>query len=154
MAIVFKGCVTLPMPGAIGITLPNRLGCGRPNGAYVIIADVNRGPRRIGDRVVEPRSEAIVLAVAAPDKIGARLRNQRAELRIAHDVDPRKRRLLARSQIDDEFLSVLGKAAEAIEVFQLHESQWRGGLFAELPAGRSQLRLHIDRCGRGKLLAQ
>ncbi len=135
VAVVFKGCVTLPMSRAIGVLLPDRLGRGRPNDADVVIADVDSRPGRIGDRIVKPRCEAIVLAISAPDKFGARLGNKRAELWIGHDVDPGKRRLPAGTQIDDKFLSVLGKTAETVEVFQLHERQGRGGLFVELPGG-------------------
>ena len=48
----------------------------------------------------------------------------------------------------------MGKAAEAVEVFQVHESQGRGGLFAELPARHQPPRSHGDRCSRSKLLTQ
>ena len=48
----------------------------------------------------------------------------------------------AGTQIDDVFLSVLGKAAEAVEVFQLHERQRRGGFFAKLLARCQQPRFH------------
>src|SRR6266581_9399228 len=102
------------MPRAIGVLLPDRLRRGRPNDADVVIADVDGRPGRIGNRIVKPRREAIVLAIAAPDKFGAGLGNKRAELRVGHDVDPGKRRLSAGTQVDDEFLSVLGKAAEAV----------------------------------------
>src|SRR5262249_9222440 len=109
MAVVFKCCVPLPVPHAISVMLPDRLGRRRPNDIQVIIANVNGGAWLIGYWVIEPRREALVLAISAPDKFGARLRSQRAELRIRHDVDPRKRRLLIGCQINDEFLSVLGE---------------------------------------------
>src|SRR5207253_5053879 len=134
MAVVFKCCVTMTMPRAIGVLFPDRLGRGRPHDSDVIIADVDGSSEYIGDRVVEPRREPIVLAIATPNKFGARLGNKCAELRIRHDVDPRKRRLPARTQIDNKFLSVLSEAAEAVEIFQLHEWQGRGRFFAELPA--------------------
>src|SRR6266436_4038494 len=125
----------MTMPRAIGILLSDRLWRGRPHDANVIIADVDGGPGRIGNRIVEPRREAIVLAIATPDKFGARLGNKCAKLRIGHDVDPRERRLPARTQIDNKFLSVLCEAAEAVEIFQLHKWEGRGRFFAELPAG-------------------
>src|SRR5215471_20686884 len=136
MAVVFKCCVPLPMPCAISVALPDRLGRRRPNDTQVIIANINGGAWLIGYWVIEPRREAIALAISAPDEFGARLRNQRTKLRIGHDVDPWKRRLLVGCQIDDEFLSVPGKATQPIEIFQLHERQRRRGLFAELPARR------------------
>src|SRR6266513_94962 len=101
---------------AIGVLLPDRLRRGRPNDADVVIADVDGRPGRIGDRIVKPRRDSIVLAIAAPDKFGAGLGDKRAELRVGHDVDPGKRRLPAWAQIDDEFLSVLIKASETNEV--------------------------------------
>ena len=57
-------------------------------------------------------------------------------------------------QINDEFLPVLGKAAETVEVFQFHERQRRRGLFAELAPGQQQPRFRSRGCARGKLLAQ
>src|SRR6058998_357905 len=71
MAVVFKRCVSLTMPRAIGVLLPNRFGRWRPHDADLIIADVDGGSGRIADRIVEPRRETIVLAIAAPDKFGA-----------------------------------------------------------------------------------
>src|SRR5438034_4615092 len=118
---MFKRRVTLTMPRAIGVLLPNRFGRGRPRDAYLLIADVDGGSGRVANRIVEPRRETIVLTIAAPDKFSAGLGNQCAELRVRHDVDPRKRRLSVGPQINDEFLPVLGKAAEAVEVLQFHE---------------------------------
>ena len=66
------------MPRAIGVLFSDRLGRGRPNDADIVIADVDGGPGRIGDRIVEPRREPIVLAIAAPYKFGAGLGDERA----------------------------------------------------------------------------
>src|ERR1700745_3006949 len=132
MAVVFKGCVTLPMPRAIGVLLSNRFRGWRPHDTDLIISNVNCGSGRIADRIVEPRRETIVLAIAAPDTFRAGLGNQSAELRVRHDIDPGKRRACAWTQINYEFLAVLGKAAEAVKVFQFHERQRCGRLFTEL----------------------
>src|SRR6266536_6256829 len=132
MAVMFKRCVTLTMPRAIGVLLPNWFGCWRPNDADLIVADVDCGSGWIADRIVKPRRETIVLAIAAPDTFRAGLGNQCAELRVRHDIDPGKRRACAWTQINYEFLPVLGKAAEAIEVFQFHERKGCGRLFTEL----------------------
>src|SRR6266581_345285 len=43
VAIMFKRCITLTMPRAIGVLLPNRLQCGRPYDADLIVADVDCG---------------------------------------------------------------------------------------------------------------
>src|SRR4030095_3385427 len=92
MAVVFKRGVTLTMPRAIRVLLSNRFGCWRPHGADLIVAHVNGGSGWIEDRSVEPRREAIVLTIAAPNTFRARLGNQCAELRVRYDIDPGKRR--------------------------------------------------------------
>src|ERR1700757_4385150 len=102
MAVVFKGCVTLTMPRAIGVLLSNRFRGWRPHDTDLIISNVNCGSGRIADRIVEPRRETIVLAIAAPDTFRAGLGNQCAELRIRHDIDPRKRCMSIRPQINEE----------------------------------------------------
>src|SRR5213593_922045 len=81
VAVVFKQCVALTMSRAIGILLPNRFGCRRPDDTDLIIANVDGGSGWIGDGIVEPRRETIVLAIAAPDTFRAGLGNQCAELR-------------------------------------------------------------------------
>src|SRR5205823_6509409 len=116
MAVVFKCGVTLTMPRTIRVLLSNRFGCWGPHGADLVIANINGGSGRIADRIVEPWRKTIVLTIAAPDTFRAGFGNQCAELRVRHDVDPRKRRLSVGPQINDEFLPVLGKAAEAVEV--------------------------------------
>src|SRR6266516_6844827 len=132
---MFKRRVTLTMPRAIGVLLPNRFGRGRPHDAYLLIADVDGGSGRIADRIVEPRRETIVLAITAPDTFRAGFGNQCAELRVRHDINPGKRRVCAWTQINDEFVPVLGKAAETVKVFQFHESQRCGGLFTKVSPG-------------------
>src|SRR5206468_10314730 len=79
VAVMFKCCVTLTMPRAIGVLLPNRFGCWRPHDPDLIIANVDGGSGRIADRIVKPRCETIVLAIASSDKFGARLRKQSPE---------------------------------------------------------------------------
>src|SRR4029453_19351146 len=82
MAVMLEGCVTLTMSGAIRVLLANRFGCWGPHGAYLIITDVDSGSGRIADRIVEPGGETIVLAIAAPDTLSARLGKQYTYLRI------------------------------------------------------------------------
>src|SRR4030095_13950714 len=115
MTVMFKRCVTVSVPRTIRVILANLFGCWGPYGTELVFTDVNGGPGRIADRIVEPWCETIVLAIAAPDKFSARLGNQCTELRVRHDIDPGKRCMSTRSQINDEFLSVLSKAAETIK---------------------------------------
>src|SRR4029450_562384 len=153
MAVMFKRCVTLTMPRTIRVLLSNRFRCWGPYGADLVITNVDGGSGRIADRIVEPRRETIVLAIAAQNTFGARFRNQCPELRVRHDIDPRKRCLSVRPQINDEFLSVLGKAAETVKVFQFHKSQRRRGLFVELVSGQQLTRFRGRGGTRSKLLA-
>src|SRR4029450_12523714 len=136
MAVMFKRCVTLTMPRTIRVLLPNRFRCWGPHCADLVITNVDGGSGRIADRIVEPRRETIVLAIAAPDTFGARFRNQCPELRVRHDIDPRKRCMSARPQINDKFLPVLRKATETVKVFEFHKRQRRRACFLELPSGR------------------
>src|SRR6478609_9843955 len=76
MAVMFKRCVTLTMPRTIRVLLSNRFGYRRPHCADLVVTDVDGGSGRIANRIVEPRRETIVLAIAAPDTFGARLGNQ------------------------------------------------------------------------------
>src|SRR5580765_4687635 len=154
MAVMFKRCVTLTMPRTIRVLLSNRFGCWRPHGADLVVADVDGCSGRIADRIVEPRRETIVLAIAAPDTFGPRLGNQCPERRVRHDIDPRKRCMSVRSQVNNEFLPVLSKAAETVKVFQFHKRQRRRGLFVELARGQQLTRLRSCRGARGKLLTQ
>src|SRR4029077_2764907 len=132
MAVVFKYCIALTVSRTICVLLPNRLGCRRPHDTDLIIANVDGGSGWIGDGIVKPRRETIILAIAAPDAFRAGLGNQCAELRVRHDIDPGKWRARAWTQINYEFLPVVRKAADAVKVFQFHESQRRGRLFTEL----------------------
>src|SRR4029434_3655924 len=75
MAVMCKHCVTLTMPRAIRVLFSNRFGRWGPDGADLVITDVDCGSGRIADRIVEPRRETIVLAIAAPNKFAARLGN-------------------------------------------------------------------------------
>src|ERR1043166_5525553 len=59
VAVVFKCGVTLTMPCAIGILLPNRLGRWRPHDTDLIIANINGGSRRIAERIVESWREGV-----------------------------------------------------------------------------------------------
>src|SRR5205823_2380075 len=120
------------MQRAIGVLLTKWFMGWRPHVTDLIISDVDGGSGRIADRIVKPRRETIVLAIAAPDTFCAGFGNQCAELRVRHDIDPRKRRVCAWTQINDEFLPVLGKAAETVKVFQFHERQRRRGLFTKV----------------------
>src|SRR6476620_12451770 len=73
MAVMFERCVTLTMPRAIRVLLSNRFGCWGPHGANLVVTDVDGGSGRIADRIVVPRRETIVLAIAPPDTFGAGL---------------------------------------------------------------------------------
>ena len=75
VAVVLKPGVTLPMPGTVGVLFPDRLRRGRPDGADLIVPYIYGGAGRVGDRIVRPWREAIILAVAAPNAFGTGLGN-------------------------------------------------------------------------------
>src|SRR5690606_9933913 len=65
---------------------------GRPDGAVLLVAQVPRLAVRIRDRVVGPRREAVLAAVARPRVARARLGGEEAEGLVGDDVDPRRGR--------------------------------------------------------------
>src|SRR5687767_14456952 len=116
MAVVFKNGVSLPVPCPIGVHFGDRRWCGGPANTEVVIADVDGAAWRIGDRIVGPWGEAMALTVAAPREAGTGFGNERAKVRVGHDIDPRRRRPRPRTEINGIFLRVLGKAAKPIEI--------------------------------------
>ena len=107
VAVMFENRIALTVSCAVSILLADRQRRRGPEDAEVVVANVNRGAGRIGDRIVEPRREAIALAITVPGESRARLGDERAEVRIRHDVDPGSGSLLAGTEIDRVFFSIL-----------------------------------------------
>src|SRR5690606_41583585 len=92
---------------------------GRPDGAVLLVAQVPRLAVRIRDRVVGPRREAVLAAVARPRVARARLGGEEAEGLVGDDVDPRRGRQTqpgaVRLQADDVLAAVFAEPAVAVE---------------------------------------
>ena len=151
---MLKNRITLPVPHPVSIHLGDWRWRGRPKDPEIVIADVDRAAGRIGDRIVGPLGQAMALAVAAPGEAGTRFGNERAEVRVGHDVHPWRGRMGSLAEVNDIFLRVLGKAAEPVEILQFHEWQRTRRFFAERFSGYPRHRLRADRHRSGELLAQ
>ena len=128
MAVVLEHRVALAVAGAIGVVLANGQRRGSPTRAALVVAQVDDFRLRIAHRIVVPRRQAIGLAVAAPRESQSAFAHQRAEVRIGHDVGPRRGRLASGSQIDRVLAPVRGESAQAVEVRQFEERQRDGRL--------------------------
>ena len=154
VAVVLADRVSLAVPRAVGIDLADRLRRGRPEDAEIVIANVDRATRRIRNRIVRPRREAMALAVAVPGEARAGFRDERAEGRIRHHIHPRRGRLRAGAEVDGVFLSVLREATEAVEIIEFQERQRRRHFLAIALPRRTRHRLRTERHRRGQLLPQ
>ena len=84
-----------------GRALANRQRGGAPKISGIFIADVDRLSGRIADRIIAPWRELVLLRVQRPRAARAIGGDQKAELRIGDDVDPRRRSPLAVIEHDD-----------------------------------------------------
>ena len=89
-------------------------GCGRPDQAGLLIAQVERFARQIGQWVVAPGSQPVLAAVFSPGATRSGFRDQKTKLRIGNHVDPRVRRVLPRLEINDVFFPVGAETAQAV----------------------------------------
>src|SRR5262249_62323153 len=79
LALVTPGRVAEAMAHLVAHGLGQRPGQRRPERAGVLVAHVERFAVRVRDRVVEPRRQPVLAAVAAPGVPGARLAHPEAE---------------------------------------------------------------------------
>ena len=110
-----------PVSRAVRVKFAHRRWRRCPVGPGVFVTHVNRLGRRVGDGIVVPRRQAVRLTVAVPAAAGPRFADHRAEDRIRHDVDPRKRRCRIGREVDRIFAAIHRESAESIEVRQLQE---------------------------------
>ena len=86
----------------------------RPDLRSLLVAEPERLPDRIEDRVVRPRREAVLAAVLAPRGHGARLGHQRAEPLVREHVRPRRGSRAPCQDPDDVLASAGAEPAEAV----------------------------------------
>ena len=98
-----RACAKRVTPAAWRINPRGLLGASRaadpawrPRLAALLVAQEDRLRRRVGDRVVGERRQAVLAAVLRPGEDGAGRRDDRAEARVRDHVRPRQRRLVRR----------------------------------------------------------
>ncbi len=123
MAVVLKDGISRSMPGPVGHRFPDRRHGRRPEGAAFLVADVEGLRGRIEYRIVGPAGQAVALAVAIPGEAGPGFTDHGPEVWVGDDIDPWRRGVRVGAEIYRVFPSIRGEAAEAVEIFQLHEGQ-------------------------------
>ena len=117
---MFETAISAAVAGDIGRReVADRQRCRSPKVARVVVPQVERLARTIADRIVRPRRDLIFAAVDRPCVAAALGSRVEAECGIGDDVDPRRRRRLARPQDRHIFSSVSREAAEPVEEFEV-----------------------------------
>src|SRR5688500_1860553 len=99
MGRMLEPAVAPPMPGDIASGLVADRPCGRaPEIPGSVVGNIERLALRIGDRIVRPRSEMVLLAVDRPRRAASFRADLKAETRIGDNIDPRSRRRLTRTE--------------------------------------------------------
>ena len=120
MGDVLEAAVAPAVAGDIGRReVADRQRRRTPELARVVVPQIERLARAIGHRIVRPRRDLVLAAVDRPGVAAAFCADLEAERRIGDDVDPRRRRRLARPQDRHIFPSVSREAAEPVEEFEV-----------------------------------
>src|SRR5690348_5827256 len=109
----------------------------------MVVADINRLTRGVGDRIVRPGRQLIFVAVQRPSKPGAGLRHEKPEPGIRNYVDPGSRRAQTFTENGDILAPIVRETTQAIEQFELTFRQRHIPAFAGTPYGP---------CRRGRTL--
>jgi hypothetical protein len=142
---VFEAAVASTVTGDI-----NRCGvadgerCRAPDITGLVISDIKSLTLGVADRIIGPRGELVFAAVGRPSVAAAFGRGLEAKARIGDDVDPGRRRRLARAQYRHIFLALRRKSSQSVEEFELGHPELGGPLGA---AGRAFFE-GAYRCGR------
>ena len=109
---------------AVAPAVPRHIGGGvvadrqrrrTPQVAGIVVAQIEHLARAIADRIVRPRRELVLAAVDRPGEAAAFGRHLKAEGGIGDDIDPGRRRGLARAEDRHIFPPVFGEAAKPVE---------------------------------------
>src|SRR5258708_27794130 len=112
--------VALTMASDVGrAVLANRLRSRSPELVGILVANVNHLTRRVGDRIVRPTRNLILLAVHRPCVTTAFDRDLEAERGIGDHIDPRRGCPLAFAERRHVFAAVFCESTEAIEKLDL-----------------------------------
>jgi Ni,Fe-hydrogenase III small subunit len=101
--------------GGAGRRGPRRRG---PDGAGLLVAQVQHLARLVGDRIVPPGSQPVLAGVLRPGVAAARLGDDEAQAPVGHHVHPGRRRRRLRLEVDDvlEQLHLGGPRQRVVEV--------------------------------------
>src|SRR5262245_7769364 len=116
--------MTEAVPHLVRAAAARRPRLRRPEDAALLVAHVERFAVRIDDRVVAPRRQPMLPAVAAPGAAGAAFAHQAAEALVGEHVAPwHGRPLAARRRHVDHVLAAAGReAAEAVRQEPLRDT--------------------------------
>ncbi len=112
--VVLEDAVSEAVPALVPRAAAGGQRSGRPEGARLLVPDVERLPAAVADRVVVEGGQAELVSVLHP-RVGApALADDRPDVGTRDHVRPRRRRGLPGLQADDVFAAVGREAAEAV----------------------------------------
>ena len=117
---MLESAVAAAVAGRVG---RRRVADGRrgraPHIARFVVAQIEGFAATVANGIVRPRGELVLATVDGPGVAAALGSRLEPECRIGDDVDPRRRRRLARSEDRHVLGAVVGKAAEPVEEFEV-----------------------------------
>ena len=135
--LMLETAVPLAVTDEVRAFVPDRQRRGAPDLPGLLVANEEGFSGQVPDRIVRPRRELVLTAVAPPRVAGPGFRHEAAEGRVGQDVDPGSRSPLPFSQDRDVFGAVFGEAPQAVE--ELERQARRRNVFRGRP-GRNGLR--------------
>ena len=99
--------------------LENRRRGRAPDVTTFQILEIDRLIGLIGNRIVRPGIDLVLLAVAGPVEARAFCRHLKAEMAVGNDIDPGRGSLFPARQADDIFPAILAETAQAVEKLQV-----------------------------------
>src|SRR5690606_38259721 len=119
------------------------------------VADIDHLTRRIHDRIVGPWRQLVFAAVRGPGVATAFSRYLKAELRVGHNIYPGHGRGQIPAERNDVLASLLVKASQAIEIFEILRGwrRWQAGHQRRRPGREHRLRPRGGLRNAGQLLA-
>src|SRR5438874_7259778 len=112
--------VTLAVAGGVTANLlENRRGRRTPDLTIFQVLEIDRLVGLVGNRIVRPGIDLVLLAIAGPAETHTLRRNLKTKIAIGNDVDPRCGGLFPSRQGYDIFPAVLAETAHTIEELQI-----------------------------------
>ena len=130
------------MADDVGVLSPRRQRRRRPELPCLLVTDVDGLAAGVGDGIVIPWREAVLMAVLGPRVAATSLRDDGAKLRIGKDVDPWGRRRLSGGQPCHILPAIVAETTQTVEVGDIPLRHGVGCFGIGQPAGRLQQRNH------------